>query len=156
MKFAASVILPLFALDQITKWLVLLRIPFGGGVPVIPGLFNIVHVYNTGAAFGMGSGNNWFFVGLSLLVAGALVWLARRGHLRSRIHAWAACLIGAGLMGNLTDRLLHGHVVDFLDFYVGTAHWPAFNVADSCICIAAALFAYAGFRDPEPAAPRGQ
>ncbi len=150
MKFALLVILPLYLLDQITKWLVVLNMDYLHSIPVVPGLFNLVHVRNTGAAFGMGSGNNLFFIVLSLSVGAFLMWMGWKNKLPGRMNHWAAALLGTGILGNVTDRLIHGHVIDFLDFYRGDWHWPAFNVADMCICTAAALFFIAGWKTPAP------
>ena len=142
--FAVS--LPLFALDQATKAAVLLRIPGDGIVPVIPGFFNIVHVYNTGAAFGMLKGANGFFIALSVVALAVVATLIRKGVFRDLPSKWGAALLLGGVAGNLTDRILHGHVVDFLDIILPIyGRWPAFNVADSCICLAAALFVLSAF-----------
>jgi len=110
---------------------------------VISGFFHLVNVTNTGAAFGSFRNNNTFFIVISsiaLLIV--VVFLLRR---RSR-DVWrdvSLALLLAGILGNLTDRLLYGHVIDFLlfDLHIPYAHpWPAFNVADSCISIAVVLF----------------
>jgi signal peptidase II len=160
MKYIFFLSLPLYVLDQWTKHLVLRYVePNGPLQPVIPGFFDIVNVTNTGAAFGSFKGNNTFFIILScvalLVVVGLLV--RRRAH-----DAWrdvSLALLLAGILGNLTDRLLHGHVIDFLLFNLHLPHadpWPAFNVADSCICVAVACFIIHSFQEkkvtPEPAA----
>jgi signal peptidase II len=149
--------LPLYALDQLTKFAVLASLPHYASIPVIPGFFNLVHVYNTGAAFGLGKDNNWFFL---LLAAGALVFISIlwwRGVFLFFSTRLAVSLLLAGVAGNLTDRILHGHVVDFLDFILPWyGHWPAFNVADSCICVAAFILVWSAIfppRDPTPAQP---
>jgi len=135
--------LPLYALDQWTKQLVLRSIRPEEPLIVISGFFHLVNVINTGAAFGSFKNNNTFFIVISsiaLLIV--VVFLLRR---RSR-DAWrdlSLALLLAGILGNLTDRLLYGHVIDFLlfDLHIPYAHpWPAFNVADSCISIAVVLF----------------
>ena len=148
MKRLLAITLPCYLLDQLTKWLVEVRMPFGSSIPVIEGLFNLVHVGNTGAAFGIGKGNNLFFVALSLVALGALVVLGKRGHLADPFSRAAAPLLASGILGNLTDRLARGHVVDFLDFHWRGWHWPAFNIADTCICIAAGLFVLSSFKSP--------
>jgi len=140
--------LPLYLLDQLTKWWILGAIPFGTSVPVVPGFFNLVHVYNTGAAFGMFAGNNMFFIALSVVAIAVVLILVRTGAFRDRFARFAVALLIAGILGNLTDRLIHGHVVDFLDVILPWyGHWPAFNVADSCICIAAGLFIVSAILD---------
>jgi len=132
--------LPLYALDQVTKYLTLKHIPFGDSVTVIPNFFSLVHVSNTGAAFGMLQHNNAFFIALATLAIVVLVILRWRGAFRGRAETAAWALLLSGVAGNLTDRLLHGSVVDFLSFILPFyGEWPAFNVADSCICVAAAL-----------------
>jgi signal peptidase II len=140
---AWGVILLLFIADQASKWAVVHHIGFQEAVPVIPGLFNLTHVYNTGAAFSMMHDSNRFFAILSLAVFALLIVLRR--HFSGRLMQWGWVLILSGILGNVTDRLLLGHVVDFLDFQFGSYHWPAFNVADSCICVAASLFLISGF-----------
>lgn len=140
---AWGAILLLFLADQASKWIVVHRVMFQEAIPVIPGFFSITHVYNTGAAFSMMHDSNRFFAILSLAVFAALVFL--RKHFTGLLMQWGWILILAGILGNVTDRILRGHVVDFLDFQFGSYHWPAFNVADSCICVAAGLFLISGF-----------
>jgi signal peptidase II len=148
MKLWLLVSLPLYILDQLTKALVLAHISTDELIPVIPGFFNLVQVHNTGAAFGMLRDNNLFFVILSfsaLIILALLTWKDVFVDWTSR---WAGALLVAGVAGNLTDRLLHGHVVDFLDVILPWyGRWPAFNVADSCICVAAGLFILGSFLD---------
>ncbi len=135
--------LPLYVIDQITKEIVLRTIAEHEAIPVIPGWFFLVQWHNTGAAFSLLSNNNLFFVALSavaILVLAVLIW---RGTFRDTPSRLGAALLAAGVLGNLTDRLRHGHVIDFLlvDLHVWPANpWPAFNVADACICTAAGLF----------------
>lgn len=130
------------ALDQGTKWWVVQTIAPHEVIPVIPGLFNLVHVYNQGAAFGILS--TWdpfgvwvFFIVVNCLILGVLGYLYWRTSLDYPLFLWAYSLVITGAIGNLSDRLRLGAVVDFLDFYLGRHHWPAFNVADSLICIGA-------------------
>lgn len=148
MKLWLTLALPLYVIDQITKALTLKFIPLHETIPVIPGFFNLTFVQNTGAAFGMGRGNNWFFIGLAstaVLVLAVLTWKKKFTDRPSRI---AAALLVSGVVGNLTDRILHGFVVDFVDIILPWyGHWPAFNVADSCICVAAGLFILSSFLD---------
>lgn len=136
-----------YVLDQATKYAVLKRIPLHDVIPVLPGFFNLTYVTNTGAAFGMMSDSNAFFIALSsvaLLVVAVLFW---RGIVRQAVTRIGCALLASGVAGNLTDRILHGHVIDFLDFNLGFMRWPAFNIADSNICIAAGLFIIASFTD---------
>ena len=136
--------LPLYALDQLTKGLVRAYIEYEGGVAVLPGFFNLVFVTNTGAAFSMFSNNNAAFIVLSAVALLALFVLWKFRVFAQSAWSRAGCtLLLAGVLGNLTDRLLHGAVIDFLQFDLhvpGANPWPSFNVADSCICIAAGCF----------------
>jgi signal peptidase II len=148
MRLWLVVSLPLYLLDQLTKALVLKHISTEELIPIIPGFFNLVQVHNTGAAFGMLKDNNLFFIALSCLALSVLATLGWKGIFVDGPSRWAAALLVAGIAGNLTDRILHGHVVDFLDFILPVyGRWPAFNVADACICIAAGLFVIASFLD---------
>jgi signal peptidase II len=146
-----AIALPLFALDQATKWWVIANIPpYSEPRVVIEDYFYLCHWQNTGAAFSVGTGRNWFFVALSIAtLAGLLVFFARNAFRDVLSRTGVAMLIG-GILGNLTDRLRFQHVVDFLlfDLHVRFANpWPAFNVADSCIFVATFLFVIATIRD---------
>ena len=150
MRLLLLLTLPLYILDQITKFLVLALIPTHVTIEVIPGFFNLVQVHNTGAAFGMLKDNNWFFIGLASVALIAVAVMAKRGCFLDTPTRLGAALLASGILGNLTDRLLHGYVVDFLDVILPWyGHWPAFNVADSCICVAAFLFLISGFTAPK-------
>jgi signal peptidase II len=150
MRLLLLLTLPLYILDQITKFLVLANIPTHVTIEVIPGFFNLVQVHNTGAAFGMLKDNNWFFIGLASVALIAVAVMAKRGCFLDTPTRLGAALLASGILGNLTDRLLHGYVVDFLDVILPWyGHWPAFNVADSCICVAAFLFLISGFLAPK-------
>jgi signal peptidase II len=158
MKLILFLTLPLYALDQVTKWLVLHSINPNAPKTVIPDFFDIVHVTNTGAAFGSFKNNNTFFVALSFIALVVVTMLLLRPHLRDLWRDLPLALLLAGIFGNLTDRLLHGHVIDFLlfDLHIPFAHpWPAFNVADSCICVAFVCFVVHSFRQSKaaPATP---
>ncbi len=144
MRFVFFLSLPLYAVDQWTKQLVLRFIsPEESGRTVIPDFFNLVNVTNTGAAFGSFRDNNTFFVVISSVALLVVLVLLLRRRLPDVWRDVSLALLLAGILGNLTDRLLYGHVIDFLlfDLHVPYAHpWPAFNVADSCISIAVVLF----------------
>ena len=139
-----SWILFFVVLDQGSKAAVLRFIPFDWSIPVIPRFFNLTHVYNTGAAFGMLHDSNRFFILVSFVAFIALVVMRR--HFTGLLMQWGWILLLSGIIGNVTDRLRLGHVVDFLDFQFGSYHWPSFNVADSCICIAAGLLLFSSFQ----------
>jgi signal peptidase II len=149
MRFILFLTLPLYALDQLTKQWVMRSISLYEARSVVPDFFNLVNVPNTGAAFGSFKGNNTFFVVISLIALVVVTILLVR-HRRSDL--WrdvSLALLLAGILGNLTDRLLYGHVIDFLLFNLHIRFadpWPAFNVADSCISIAVVLFIIHSFR----------
>jgi signal peptidase II len=152
MKYLIFLGLPLFALDQLTKWLIRQNIPYGAEFPVIPGFFSLVHASNTGAAFSMFTGNNLFFVGLAVAALAVIIFLLIRdsrtlkGQQRLNLLTKISFgLLASGILGNLTDRILRGAVTDFLHFYVNDYAWPSFNVADSCICVAAGLLIVGSF-----------
>jgi signal peptidase II len=148
MRFIFFLSLPLYALDQWTKLMVLRFVSADEPRTVVPDFFNLVNVTNTGAAFGSFRGNNTFFIVISAIAF--LVVLALLVQRRPP-DVWrdaSLALLLAGILGNLTDRLLYGHVIDFLlfDLHIPYAHpWPAFNVADSCISIAVVSFVLHSF-----------
>src|SRR6266705_1124187 len=165
MKYIFFISLPFYLLDRITKYWVLRSIDPGQPVVVVPDFFHLVSITNTGAAFGSFKNNNVFFIAISCVaLLFALVLLLGRtetaapGQGKSlwwTRNVWrdlSLALLLAGVLGNLTDRLLHGHVIDFLLFDFGRhvpsfLHpWPAFNVADSCICVAVFFFVVHSFR----------
>ena len=127
--------------DQFTKVLVLGSFQYGDSLP-ITSFFNLVRVHNLGAAFSFladaGGWQRWFFTGLGIVAALVMVWMLR-SHAGQRLFCSAISFILGGAVGNVIDRLLHGYVVDFLDFYWGRWHFPAFNVADCAITVGAGL-----------------
>src|SRR5213594_1633094 len=143
MKFILFLSLPLYALDQVTKQMVLRFISPDEPRVLIADFFSLVNVTNTGAAFGSFRGNNTFFIVISVVALVVVVTLLVRPR---RPDAWrdlSLALLLAGILGNVTDRLLYRHVIDFLLFNLHIRYadpWPAFNVADSCISIAVVLF----------------
>jgi signal peptidase II len=162
MKYIFFVSLPLYLLDRVTKYLVLHSVDPDQPVVVVPNFFHLVNITNTGAAFGSFKNNNAFFIAISCiaLLFTLVLLLSRHAPAASEPskslwwtpNFWrdiSLALLLAGVLGNLTDRLLYGHVIDFLlfDLHVPFAHpWPAFNVADSCICIAVVFFVIHSFR----------
>jgi signal peptidase II len=129
-------------LDQISKITINKLFAYGTYHPVTS-FFNLVLVYNKGAAFSfLASESGWqryLFTGIGIGAALFITYLLKR-HAGQRLFCWALSLILGGAIGNVIDRILHGHVIDFLDFYVGKWHWPAFNIADSAIFLGAAFF----------------
>ena len=140
-----SVFLLVYASDAFTKWLVRSRMPLGAEIRILPD-FSLTHVQNTGIAFGLFQRENGLFLIVGAVLACAVVWVAVRAHNRDRFTSFVLAAVLGGAAGNLTDRIFRGHVTDFLDFYVGVHHWPAFNVADSAICVGAALLIWHSFR----------
>jgi signal peptidase II len=136
-----GIALLVLVLDQFTKVLVLGAFQLGDSTP-ITSFFNLVRVHNHGAAFsflaGAGGWQRWFFTGIGVAAAIFMVWMLR-AHPGQKLFSLAISLILGGAIGNVIDRLVHGYVVDFLDFYWGTWHFPAFNVADAGISVGAAL-----------------
>ncbi|MYM35326.1 lipoprotein signal peptidase [Duganella sp. FT50W] len=130
-------------IDQLTKITINKTFQYGEE-KVITSFFNLVLAYNKGAAFSFlsnsGGWQRYFFTAIGIGAAVFIIYLLKK-HSAQRMFAWALSLVLGGAIGNVIDRLLYGHVVDFLDFHwPGLGHFPAFNVADSAICIGAALF----------------
>ena len=157
MKYLLILTLPLYVLDQITKALVLQSITPEEPRIIVPEFFALVFVTNTGAAFGSFKNNNWFFMILSCIAIVVVLTLLFRKHERDAWRDTSLALLLAGVLGNLTDRILHGAVIDFLLFNLHVPFadpWPAFNVADACICIAVGFFMVHSFRaEKRSAAP---
>ena len=131
-------------LDQLTKIWVMATIPYYGAVTVIPGCFDLVNIRNRGAAFGFLNRSDiewqfWLFLVATVISAVVIFMLARTGRRGDRLLFSGLGLVLGGAVGNLVDRVRFRAVVDFLDFYMGQWHWPAFNVADVAICCGAVL-----------------
>jgi signal peptidase II len=153
-----KIALAVFVADQLTKLWIAARVPFnpmhshgvGSDIDVISGFFYIIHVGNTGAAWSMFTGRS---VLLALLAAGTLVaiffWRHSLG-LRDRLAQISFGLLCGGIVGNLVDRLIHGHVIDFVDLHFGSYIYPTFNVADSGICVGVILYLWQSLRAPQP------
>lgn len=137
-------------LDQLSKKLVMDALPLWRSVPVIDGFFNLVHVQNRGAAFGFLNRSDiewqfWLFAAFTVVAVGLVLYMVRGLKPVSLLGLSAFGAILGGALGNFIDRVRFRHVVDFLDFYVGEVHWPAFNVADIAICYGVAIFAIITF-----------
>jgi len=139
-------------LDQATKAWITHSFALYESVAVIPGFFNLTYLTNKGAAFGFLAGQNGAWRHLLFLVLGAvalvvivIAWYRLR--FAHRLYAISLPMIAGGALGNLIDRVRLGSVVDFLDVFVGSHHWPAFNVADSAICVGVGLFLLANIQE---------
>ena len=144
------IILLSVVVDQLTKTWVINSFTLYESLEVVPGFFNLFYTVNKGAAFSMLANvdspwRHYFFVvvGLVAIVGLTVVYFQTRE--QGSLYGVALALICGGAIGNLIDRVRLGHVVDFLDFYVQSYHWPAFNVADSSICVGVAIFLLVNF-----------
>lgn len=145
-----GIIAGVIGLDVATKQWVLHALKLGKTEAIMPGL-NMTHAHNTGAAFSfLAHADGWqqgFFVGIAVVVS---IWFAAwlwRAPTHQRWTCLGLSLVIAGAIGNMIDRLYYGYVIDFIDVYVKTYHWPAFNVADSAICVGAACLLIAMVRE---------
>ena len=135
-------------LDQVSKSAITGSMHLFESIPIMP-FFKLTYVHNTGAAFSFlseaGGWQRWFFAALALVISGIIaVWLARLKH-HETLLAVALSLVLGGAIGNLIDRLVYGYVIDFLDVYYQTWHWPAFNIADSAITLGVILMLVESF-----------
>lgn len=145
--FIPIIVAAILVLDQLSKEAIRRFVMLNDAIPVLPNFFNITHVQNTGAAWGMFSGNS---MTLAAIAGGAILMLCiyrRRIFMPGvRGDVVLACLLG-GIIGNMIDRLRNHAVTDFLDFVFGSWHFPAFNVADIAICVGCALYIYFSIKD---------
>ena len=129
----------IYTFDQVSKYFIERYLSVGESVPVLKGVFHLTLVHNTGAAFGIFKGHPYFFVFAAIIFAGAAAYfLKKKSSFLTSLEKVAISLLLGGTLGNLTDRLRFGFVVDFLDFRV----WPVFNLADSSITIGAVILAF--------------
>ena len=133
--------------DQITKALIIKHVPLHNNIQVIPGLFDITHILNPGGAFGLMANmsavvRTVVFLFISSLAVGLILYFYIKTPRQYVFLAIGFALIFGGAIGNLIDRVRFGVVVDFLDFYIGKYHWPAFNIADSAITVGIFIFIY--------------
>ena len=135
-------------LDQLSKWSALSNLKLGITEEVLP-FMNWLLLFNPGAAFSFlaqSSGwQRWFFTILGLAASLYILWLLRKNQ-SDKMLSWALSLILGGALGNVLDRIMYGAVVDFIDLHYGNWHWPAFNIADSAICIGATLIVFSELR----------
>lgn len=150
-KFYFFIMLVMVAVDQISKWLVTKYIPLETTVDIIKGCFRLWHVRNSGAIWGFFSGHNnklipVIITALAIVALLIVAYFFLRTPGRCRLELTAYTLILSGALGNIIDRLRLGFVVDFLDAYIKSQHWPTFNCADSCISIGVLLLAWSIWR----------
>jgi signal peptidase II len=134
----------LVVMDQYTKLLVSLHIPLNYSVKVVNGFFNFTHIRNSGVAFGLFASQQYeykalMFIVISIIAIMAILIIFHQTPQQKKIVLTGLILIFSGAIGNLIDRSLHGEVIDFIDFFVNKSHFPAFNIADSCITIGVIL-----------------
>lgn len=154
--------LPVFVLDHLSKaWIVygsgfhIGVLPPVSGTEVIPGFFNLIYAVNYGAAWSIGDGFGWVFIIVAAVVLLGIFYFRRALELQRLPYQIAFGLITGGIVGNALDRLVRGHVVDFLDFDLGFYRWPTFNLADSGIVIGTIwLLLYGQFFDPKARQPK--
>ncbi len=143
-----------FIADQLTKLWVAHRLPFGtygeplGAIPIVHGFFYLVHVGNTGAAWSLFTGRSVLLAVLAAVTLVAIFFWRHALGLQTRATQICFGLLCGGIAGNLVDRLVHGHVIDFIDLHFGTYVYPTFNVADSGICVGVALYLIQSLRAP--------
>ncbi|MSU22784.1 MAG: signal peptidase II [Opitutus sp.] len=145
----------ILVLDQLTKSWIATRLPFGtygevaGAIPVVRGFFYLVHVGNTGAAWSMLTGKSVLLAGLAAATLAAIFFWRHALGLRDRVAQVCFGLLCGGIVGNLVDRLRHGHVIDFIDLHFGSYVYPTFNVADSGICVGVVLYLIQSLKAPK-------
>lgn len=144
---AAAVVF--YLLDQLTKEMVVQSIPIGKMIPVIPGFFSLTHITNPGAAWGILAGRAWLLLAISIAAFAAIVFFLRHLSENYPERIFALLAVCSGIAGNCTDRIARGEVVDFLLFYIGRYHWPAFNVADICISCGVFVFVLSSLFRPD-------
>ncbi len=143
-KIFSVIVLSGLAVDQLTKLYIHANMGLYQSIPVIKGFFNITYLRNRGAAFSFLSDASWrlpFFIMVTLVACCVILLALKKMHHEQRMAQVALAMIFSGALGNLIDRVRIGEVIDFLDLYWKNYHWPAFNVADSLICVGVALTA---------------
>jgi signal peptidase II len=150
----------LIVIDQYTKLMITLHIPLNYSVKVVEGFFNLTHIRNSGVAFGIFADQEselkpYLLIFVSLIAIVAILAIFHQTGREKRLVRSGLILIFSGAIGNLIDRILHKEVIDFIDFFIENQHWPAFNVADSCITIGVIFMAVDMFVDVRPSDPSG-
>lgn len=144
-----------FVLDQVTKYAVTANFQYGESRHIFS-WFNLVVAHNTGAAFSfLANASGWqreFFIAMTVAISLVLIWMLKNNR-TNRLLSVALALVIGGALGNLYDRVFHGYVVDFVQWHLAGYFWPAFNVADSAICLGAGLLIFDSFRKPALESP---
>ncbi len=136
-----AIFIPVFIIDQLTKYIIAKNISFYGKITVIKHYFNIVHVNNTGIAFGiMGSASKYIIIFFTFAIIIALIYILFKVKIGTNLFIISSALIISGAFSNLINRIVQGFVVDFIDIHIYQYHWPSFNVADSCVVVGTILF----------------
>lgn len=148
----------LIIVDQYTKFMIVLHIPLHYSVKVVEGFFNLTHIRNSGVAFGIFAGQQselkpYLLIIVSIIAIIAILVIFHQTGKEKRLVQTALVLIFSGAIGNLIDRVLHKEVIDFIDIFIGNRHWPAFNIADSCISLGVMFMAADLFAGKTPTAP---
>ena len=146
---AAAVAVVFYLIDQLTKEAIVRMVPYHCVQVVIPDFFNITYITNPGAAWGMLAGKGWLLLLISIAALAGIILFLKRLSENYAERIYALLLIASGIVGNCTDRIFRGEVVDFLQFHVGRFYWPSFNVADSCITCGVAIFLISTVFRPE-------
>lgn len=140
--------LGVIVLDQVSKQAILAKFTYGEQLAIIPGFFNLTLAFNPGAAFSfLADAGGWqrhFFTLLAFAISGGIIWLLKKHVDEPRFCLQLALILG-GALGNAIDRLIYGHVVDFIQVYYQQWYYPAFNIADSAICVGVGLMLLDGF-----------
>lgn len=142
-----AVVINLVLADAVIKELAAGCLKGAAAVSVVPGLFNLAYVENRGCAWGMFQGQVWPLAIFGLVALAFLIWRRKSVFGSGRLPAIAEPLLYAGIIGNIIDRLFRGYVIDMFDFHWGIHHFPCFNLADSCICVAVGLLLLASILD---------
>ncbi len=136
------VIIVTFALDQLSKIIIDKCCELGWNQPIIPSFFDLVYVQNKGAAWGIFHQHTWLLALVSTAAFVFILFIFKKQNEGNKLAAFALALLEGGIAGNMVDRIFRAAVIDFLDFHIAGYHWPAFNIADSAICVSVALLLY--------------
>ncbi|MED1864309.1 signal peptidase II [Fictibacillus nanhaiensis] len=153
--FYYLVALLVLMIDQVTKWLIVKNMELGQSIPVIDQVFYITSHRNRGAAFGILQDQRYFFIIITVIVVGAVIYYLQK-HAHDTLLKTALALVLGGAVGNFIDRLLRGEVVDFLNVYIGSYDFPIFNVADSALVVGVGLIFIQSFMESKKKEPENE